>query len=104
MFTMACAEVDWDRSVLITKGPAGLMSFGRALLNTSSRYSISAVLISSFRGIRRPDLPLLAESRRQISQPISPWESFVIHQVSFAISLALSPALADSTKMRRLRL
>src|SRR5579872_6149642 len=102
MLTIACAEVDWDRSVLITKGPAGLMSFGRAFLNTSSRYSISAVLTSSFRGIRRPDLPLLAESSRQISQPIWPWESLVIHQVSLAISFALRPALADSRKMRRL--
>src|SRR5579863_4767824 len=101
MFTIACADVDWDRSVLITKGPAGLMSFGRALLSTSSRYSISAFLTSSFSGILRPDLPLLAESSRQISQPIWPWESLVIHHVSFAISFALSPALADSRKMSR---
>jgi hypothetical protein len=49
---MACADVDWERSVFITNGLAGLMSLGRALLNTSSRYSISAFLTSSFR--RRP--------------------------------------------------
>ena len=41
-------------------------------------------------GMRRPDLPLMAEFSTQISPPICPSELFVIPQVSFAISLTLS--------------
>ena len=55
MFTMAWAEVSSDRSVQMTWGPA----YDR----TVSLYSIRACLTSSLRGMNRPDLPLLAESR-----------------------------------------
>ena len=55
----------------------------------------------SFSGILRPDLPLLAESSRQISHPTWPVESFTISHVNLAISFALRPALADSRKISR---
>src|SRR5271157_5167129 len=92
MFTIACADVDSDRSVQMTFGPA---------CGTVRRYSTKALRTSSLRGILLPDLPLLAESWRQMVRPISPWESLVIHQVSLAISLALRPVLADRRKMSR---
>src|SRR5260221_10615431 len=93
MFTIAWGEVDNDLSVLMTWGPANGV--------TSFRYSMRASLTSSLSGIILPDFPLLAESSRHIDQPTSPWESFVIHQVKWAISLALRPALAESRKMSR---
>src|SRR4029077_10952205 len=93
MFTIACGDVDRPRSVLMTKGPANLI--------TRFLYSIRAFLTSSFRGMILPDFPLLAESSRQMVQPISPWESLVMSQVNRATSLALRPALTDRRKMRR---
>ena len=90
---MACGEVFSDLSVQMTCGPTNEM--------TRFRYSMSASLTSSLRGIVLPDLPLLAVSWRHMARPISPWESFVIHHVSLAISLALRPALTDRRKMTR---
>jgi hypothetical protein len=54
MLTIAWGEVDSARSALMTKGPVKE--------STSFRYSMRASLTSSFRGIIRPDRPLLAES------------------------------------------
>src|SRR5271156_1604212 len=92
--TIAWGEVASALSVQITWGPA---------CGTVWRYSTRAILSSSLIGIIRPDFPLLAESRRQMARPISPWESLVIHQVSRAISLALKPALADRRNITRFR-
>jgi hypothetical protein len=54
MLTIACGDVDRPRSVPMTWGPEKFV--------TSSLYSMRMFRTSSFIGITRPDLPLLAES------------------------------------------
>src|SRR3954447_25537705 len=93
MLTIACGDVWRDRSVLMTYLPA--IDF------TSFRYTMMASLTSSLSGIILPDFPLLAESSRHMARPTSPCESFVIHQVKLAISLALRPALTERRKISR---
>jgi len=71
-------------------GRGGQRPLGADHVGTGAWDSIRAVLSSSLIGIIRPDLPLLAESWRQMARPISPWESFVMNQLNFDISPPLT--------------
>ena len=94
--TMTCADVDGDRSVVMTLWWLS----GKAVI---LRHSRIATRNSFAMGIVPPVLPFAAELVRLIVSVSAPSESVTIPHVSDAISLALNPALTDSRTMALLR-
>ena len=96
MFTTACAEVRFDRSVEITKEELRSKRLHCLdIANISIRFFLTCLLS----GIIRPDRPFVAVSVILIVSLMLPSELVIIDHFSPAISVARNPALTESRKI-----